>query len=133
MGRPDWDRLLAKHGPPNLPWRITPTNSTRRKTCYTVDPLRPHPWRTNPLPRRPAIIRQSRYCLDEGLYAFGKSQLVVSRGLGSMFLPIRWGADAEAVMIEIVVPASRDPRDGQQKSVRYNTLSLFAELGDAAS
>jgi len=28
--------------------------------------------------------------------------LVVSRGLGSVALPIRWGADPEAVLIEIV-------------------------------
>jgi predicted MPP superfamily phosphohydrolase len=35
----------------------------------------------------PAIIRQSRYCLDEGLFAYQESLLVVSRGLGSVGLP----------------------------------------------
>jgi predicted MPP superfamily phosphohydrolase len=56
------------------------------------------------LPNGPAIIRQSRFCLDEGVYAFGQSLLVVSRGLGSIVLPLRWGADAEAVLIELASP-----------------------------
>jgi predicted MPP superfamily phosphohydrolase len=57
------------------------------------------------LPNGPPIIRQSRYCLDEGVYARDESLLVVSRGLGSVALPIRWGADPEAVLIEIVPPS----------------------------
>jgi predicted MPP superfamily phosphohydrolase len=56
------------------------------------------------LPNGPPIIRQSRYCLDEGVYAHRSSLLVVSRGLGSVALPFRWGADPEAVLIEIVAP-----------------------------
>jgi len=48
------------------------------------------------------LIRQSRYCLDEGVYAFRSSQLVVSRGLGSIMIPWRWGAEPEAVLIEIL-------------------------------
>jgi hypothetical protein len=57
------------------------------------------------LPSGPPIIRQSRFCLDEGAYAFRSSLLIVSRGLGSVGLPWRWGADPEAVLIEIVPPA----------------------------
>jgi predicted MPP superfamily phosphohydrolase len=53
----------------------------------------------------PAIIRQSRYCLDEGVFAYRSSLLVVSRGLGSIVLPFRWGADPEAVLIEITPPS----------------------------
>jgi predicted MPP superfamily phosphohydrolase len=56
------------------------------------------------LPGGPAIIRQSRYCLDEGVYAYRSALLVVSRGLGSVALPFRWGADPEAVLIDIVPP-----------------------------
>jgi predicted MPP superfamily phosphohydrolase len=56
------------------------------------------------LPNSPPIIRQSRFCLDEGAYAFRSSLLIVSRGLGSVGLPWRWGADPEAVLIEIVPP-----------------------------
>jgi predicted MPP superfamily phosphohydrolase len=53
----------------------------------------------------PAIIRQSRFCLDEGVFAYRSSLLVVSRGLGSIVLPFRWGADPEAVLIEITPPS----------------------------
>jgi predicted MPP superfamily phosphohydrolase len=30
--------------------------------------------------------------------------LVVSRGLGSIVLPFRWGAEPEAVLLEIAAP-----------------------------
>ena len=53
-------------------------------------------------PGGPPIIRHSRFCLDEGVYAFNSSFLVVSRGLGSVGLPWRWGADPEAILLEIV-------------------------------
>src|SRR5215467_4592769 len=53
------------------------------------------------LPGGPPIIRHSRFCLDEGVYAFRSSLLVVSRGLGSVGLPWRWGADPEAILLEI--------------------------------
>ena len=49
----------------------------------------------------PPILRQSHFCLDEGLYAYDSSLLVVSRGLGSVGLPWRYGADPEAVLIEV--------------------------------
>jgi predicted MPP superfamily phosphohydrolase len=35
------------------------------------------------------------------VYGYRSSMLVVSRGLGSVVLPLRWGADPEAVLIEI--------------------------------
>jgi uncharacterized protein len=106
MGRPDWDRLSAKHGPPHLLMAHNPDQFYEAEKLGIPLTLSGHTHGGQiRLPNGPAIIRQSRYCLDEGLYSFGKSQLVVSRGLGSVFLPIRWGADAEAVMIEILPPA----------------------------
>ena len=105
MGRPDWNRLTAKHGPPHLLMAHNPDHfydAEKRSVPLTLSG-HTHGGQIR-LPNGPAIIRQSRYCLDEGLYSFGKSLLVVSRGLGSVFLPIRWGADAEAVKIEIVAP-----------------------------
>jgi predicted MPP superfamily phosphohydrolase len=39
------------------------------------------------------------------VYAYRSSLLVVSRRLGSVVLPFRWGADPEAVLIEIVSPS----------------------------
>ncbi len=52
-------------------------------------------------PNGPPLIRHSRFCLDEGLFAFRSSLLVVTRGLGSVGLPWRWGADPEAILIEV--------------------------------
>jgi len=41
--------------------------------------------------------------------------------LGSVFLPIRWGADAEAVMIEIVSPV--EPRcDGRTSNSQSDRI-----------
>src|SRR5215510_10207652 len=53
-------------------------------------------------PNGPPIIRQSRFCLDEGMYSYHSSMLIVSRGLGSVGLPWRWGADPEAILIDIL-------------------------------
>jgi predicted MPP superfamily phosphohydrolase len=47
------------------------------------------------------IVRQSRFCLDEGLYAHGSTLLVVSRGLGAVGLPWRAGAHPEAVLLRV--------------------------------
>ena len=113
MGRPDWNLLLAKHGPPDLLMAHNPDQFYEAEKLAIPLTLSGHTHGGQiRFPNGPAIIRQSRYCLDEGLYSFGKSQLVVSRGLGSVFLPIRWGADAEAVMIEIVAPTQ--PRPGSR-------------------
>lgn len=106
MGQPNWDQLLAKHGPPHLLMAHNPDHFYEAEQRAVPLILSGHThggqirWSNGP-----AIIRQSRFCLDEGLYSYGKSLLVVSRGLGSIVLPLRWGADAEAVMIEIVPPA----------------------------
>lgn len=105
MGRPDWDRLTAKHGPPHLLMAHNPDQFYDAEKLGIPLTLSGHTHGGQiRLRGGSAIIRQSRYCLDEGLYSFRKSLLVVSRGLGTIVLPLRWGADAEAVMIEIVAP-----------------------------
>jgi len=122
MGRPDWKRLLAKHGPPDLLMAHNPDQFYEAEKLAIPLTLSGHTHGGQiRLPNGPAIIRQSRYCLDEGLYSFGKSQLVVSRGLGSVFLPIRWGADAEAVMIEVVPPAEPRP-DGRTSNSQSDRI-----------
>jgi predicted MPP superfamily phosphohydrolase len=107
MGRPDWTALAARHGTPHL---LLAHNPDHFYTAAARDvPLilsgHTHGGQIR-LPNGPPIIRQSRFCLDEGAYAFRSSLLIVSRGLGSVGLPWRWGADPEAVLIEIVPPAS---------------------------
>jgi predicted MPP superfamily phosphohydrolase len=55
-------------------------------------------------PVGPPIVRQSRFRLDEGLYAHGGAMLVVTRGLGAVGLPWRVGADPEAVLLRVRAP-----------------------------
>jgi len=55
-------------------------------------------WR---LPGLPVLVRMSRYSLDEGRYQAGRSQLVVSRGLGATGFPFRIGCPPEAVLLTL--------------------------------
>jgi predicted MPP superfamily phosphohydrolase len=106
MGRPDWTALLERYGTPHLLLAHNPDHfyaAAARGVPLTLSG-HTHGGQIR-LPSGPPIIRQSRYCLDEGVYAFQSSLLVVSRGLGSVGLPWRWGADPEAVLLEVVPPA----------------------------
>ena len=103
MGKPDWARVMEKHGAPHLLLAHNPDHFYEAEERGVTLTLSGHTHGGQiRFPNGPAIIRQSRYCLDEGVYAYRSALLVVSRGLGSVALPIRWGADPEAVLIEIV-------------------------------
>lgn len=105
MGKPDWAAVTAPHGTPHLLLAHNPDHfyeAAARGIALTLSG-HTHGGQIR-LPNGPPIIRQSRFCLDEGAYAFGASLLVVSRGLGSVGLPWRWGADPEALLVEIVAP-----------------------------
>ena len=105
MGKPNWQDVLAKHGPPHLLMAHNPDHfyEAESRGVPLIFSGHTHGGQIR-LPNGPAIIRQSRFCLDEGVFAFRQSLMVVSRGLGSILLPIRWGADPEAVLIEITAP-----------------------------
>jgi uncharacterized protein len=106
FGAPDWEKLLSRHGTPHLLLAHNPDffyDAEVRRVPLTLSG-HTHGGQIR-LPHRAPILRQSRYCLDEGSFAFRSSLLVVSRGLGSVGLPWRWGADPEAVLIEIVPPS----------------------------
>jgi predicted MPP superfamily phosphohydrolase len=105
MGNPDWKGVLAKHGPPHLLMAHNPDHfyEAQARAIPLILSGHTHGGQIR-LPNGPAIIRQSRFCLDEGVFEFRQSLLVVSRGLGSTLLPIRWGADPEAVILEISAP-----------------------------
>jgi uncharacterized protein len=106
LGAPNWEKLLSRHGVPHLLLAHNPDffyDAEIRRIPLTLSG-HTHGGQIR-LPRRAPILRQSRYCLDEGSFAFRSSLLVVSRGLGSVGLPWRWGADPEAVLIEIVPPS----------------------------
>ena len=107
MGKPDWTTLTAVHGVPHILLAHNPDFFYEAEAHGVPLMLSGHTHGGQiRFPRGPAIIRQSRYCLDEGVYACRSALLVVSRGLGSVALPFRWGADPEAVLIEIVSPSA---------------------------
>jgi predicted MPP superfamily phosphohydrolase len=102
MGKPNWNGLLSRHGRPDLLLAHNPDHFYEAETHGIPLTLSGHTHGGQiRLPNGPAIIRHSRFCLDEGVYGYRSSMLVVSRGLGSVVLPLRWGADPEAVLIEI--------------------------------
>jgi predicted MPP superfamily phosphohydrolase len=106
MGRPDWTALVEHHGTPHLLLAHNPDHfhaAAARGVPLTLSG-HTHGGQIR-LPNGPPIIRQSRFCLDEGAYAFQSSLLVVSRGIGSVGLPWRWGADPEAILLDVVPPA----------------------------
>lgn len=105
FGAPDWDRLVAQHGPPDLLLAHHPDffyEAEARGVALTLSG-HTHGGQIR-LPDGPPLVRQSRFCLDEGAYAFRSALLIVSRGLGSVGLPLRYGADPEAVLVEIIPP-----------------------------
>jgi predicted MPP superfamily phosphohydrolase len=102
LGEPDWPQLVARHGPPHLLLAHNPDHFYQAEGHGVPLTLSGHTHGGQiRFPGGPPIIRHSRFRLDEGLYAFRSSLLLVSRGLGSVGLPWRWGADPEAVLIEI--------------------------------
>jgi uncharacterized protein len=103
FGKPNWQALGSRHGMPHLLMAHNPDHFHEAVTRKIPLTLAGHTHGGQiRLPNGPPIIRQSRYCLDEGAYLRETSLIVVSRGLGSVALPFRWGADPEAVLIEIV-------------------------------
>jgi len=102
FGMPDWQRLLSVHGPPHLLLAHNPDHFYEAEGHGALLTLSGHTHGGQiRFPSGPPIIRHSRFCLDEGVYAFNSSLLVVSRGLGSVGLPWRWGADPEAILIKV--------------------------------
>ena len=102
LGKPDWHALTSAHGAPHLLLAHNPDDlyEAAARSISLILSGHTHGGQIR-LPNGSPLIRQSRFCLDEGLYRFEKSLLVVSRGLGSIVLPLRIGADPEAIMIEI--------------------------------
>jgi predicted MPP superfamily phosphohydrolase len=102
LGAPNWNCLLSKHGRPHLLLAHNPDFFYEAEARGVPLTLSGHTHGGQiRLEKGPPIIRQSRFCLDEGAYAFRSSLLIVSRGLGSVGLPFRYGADPEAILIEI--------------------------------
>jgi predicted MPP superfamily phosphohydrolase len=105
LGNPDWDKLITRFGVPHLLMAHNPDHFYDAQAFGVALTLSGHTHGGQiRFPKGPPLIRQSRYCLDEAGYAFRSSLLMVSRGLGCVLLPFRWGADPEAVLLEVVAP-----------------------------
>lgn len=57
------------------------------------------------IPGFPVLVRQSRFHLDEGRFRAGSTELVVTRGLGAVGLPLRVACPAEIVLLRLRRPA----------------------------
>jgi uncharacterized protein len=105
LGTPDWDRLVSEHGPPHLLLAHHPDFFYEAEAHGIALTLSGHTHGGQiRFPNGPPLVRQSQFCLDEGAYAYRSSLLIVSRGLGSVGLPWRAGADPEAILIEVIPP-----------------------------
>ena len=107
LGAPDWERLAAAHRPPHLLLAHHPDDfyEAERRGVALVLSGHTHGGQIR-FPAGPPIVRQSRFCLDEGLYVHGSTMLAVTRGLGAVGLPWRMGANPEAVLLRIRAVAS---------------------------
>jgi predicted MPP superfamily phosphohydrolase len=102
LGRPHWGRLAAAYGPPHLLLAHNPDDfyEAERRGVALMLSGHTHGGQIR-LPGGPPIVRQSCFCLDEGLYVHGATMLAVTRGLGAVGLPWRMGANPEAVLLRI--------------------------------
>ena len=102
LGVPDWERLGSEHGPAHLLLAHHPDFFYEAEAQGVALTLSGHTHGGQiRFPGGRPLVRQSKFCLDEGAFVYKSSVLVVSRGLGTVGLPWRWGADPEAVLIEI--------------------------------
>ena len=116
LGRPDWRRLTAAHGPPHLLLAHHPDDfyEAERRGVAVMLSGHTHGGQIR-LPGRPPIVRQSYFCLDEGLYVHGATMLAVTRGLGAVGLPWRMGANPEAILLHIRAGSTTLPRHEQDR------------------
>ncbi len=105
MGKPDWDQLVSEHGAPHLLLAHHPDVFYEADSNGVALTLSGHTHGGQiRFPHGAPLVRHSQFYLDEGAYRYNSSILIVSRGLGSVVLPWRYGADPEAVLIEIIPP-----------------------------
>jgi predicted MPP superfamily phosphohydrolase len=81
------------------------------------------------VPGLPVLVRQSRYRLDEGRYAAGGAEIVVSRGLGTTGLPLRVCCPPEAVLLRLLpawatLPAPEGPSCSTSSSSKASSSTV---------
>ena len=102
LGRPDLDRALEGSRPPVILLSHNPDllfEAARRGVALMLSG-HTHAGQIR-IPGLPVLYRQSRYRLDEGRYRHDGTELVVSRGLGAVALPLRVACPPEAVLLTL--------------------------------
>jgi predicted MPP superfamily phosphohydrolase len=108
MGRPDLDRALDGAPRPVVLLSHNPDllfDAARRDVALMLSG-HTHAGQIR-VPGTPVMVRQSRYRLDEGRFRAGATELVVSRGLGAVGLPLRAACPPEAVLLRLGVGGER--------------------------
>jgi predicted MPP superfamily phosphohydrolase len=102
LGKPDWERLVGAHGSPHLLLAHNPDDfyEAERRGVALVLSGHTHGGQIRFSSGRP-IVRQSQFCLDEGLYVHDSALLAVTRGVGAVGFPWRAGADPEAILLRV--------------------------------
>jgi predicted MPP superfamily phosphohydrolase len=102
LGRPDLEAALAGTRPPVVLLSHNPDMffDAARADVALVLAGHTHAGQVR-VPGLPVLVRQSRYRLDEGRYRVGRTELVVSRGLGAVGVPIRANCPPEVVLLRL--------------------------------
>ncbi len=102
LGEPDLDAALAGATPPLLLLSHNPDLffDAARRGVALMFAGHTHGGQIR-IPGLPVWVRQSRFRLDEGRYRSGATELVVSRGLGAVGLPLRLACSPEAVLLRL--------------------------------
>jgi predicted MPP superfamily phosphohydrolase len=90
---PDRPTLLLSHNPDILP-------EAARRGVSLVLSGHTHGGQVR-VPGLPVLVRQSRLRLDEGRFRAGETEMVVSRGLGAVGIPLRLACPPEAVLLTL--------------------------------
>ena len=102
MGRPDLDAALAGTRDPVILVSHNPDllfDAARRGVALMLSG-HTHGGQIR-LPGLPVLVRQSRYRLDEGRFEIGDTQAIVTRGLGSVGVPLRFRCPPEALWLTL--------------------------------
>ena len=102
IGKPDLERALEGARPPAILLSHNPDllfEAARRGVALMLSG-HTHAGQVR-IPGLPVLYRQSRFRLDQGRYRFADTELVVSRGLGAVALPLRVACPPEAVLLTL--------------------------------
>ena len=104
VGRPDLDAALdgCRPGEPVILLSHNPDAAVEasRRGVAAVLSGHTHAGQIR-IPGLPVLVRMSRYRLDAGRYRIGDTEIVVSRGLGVVGVPVRIACPPEAVLLTL--------------------------------